>query len=56
LTFEFNLAFFFPKRCEVGAGGYSGFHVLRRNPFERTVRVALTTKQVWGRKTELGQA
>src|SRR4029077_13384849 len=40
----------------VGAGGYGRLHVLRRNPFERTMRVVLTAKQVWGRKAELGQA
>ena len=82
LTFEFNSAFSFPQRCEVGAGrvnrftprgspilafsfpqlrqlrasGYGRLHVLHRNPFERTMRVVLTAKQIWGRKAELGQA
>jgi hypothetical protein len=40
----------------MGAGGYGRLHVLHRNPFERTMRVVLTAKQVWGRNAELGQA
>jgi hypothetical protein len=47
---KFNSAFSFPQRCEVGAGGYGRLHVLHRNPFERTMRVVLTAKQIWGRE------
>ena len=52
----FNSAFSFPQLCEMGAGGYGRLHVLHRNPFERTMRVVLTAKQIWGWKAELGQA
>src|SRR5215510_3999124 len=51
-----NLAFSFPQLRQVRTGGYGRLHVLHRNPFERTMRVVLTAKQVWGRKAELGQA
>jgi hypothetical protein len=51
-----NLAFSFPQFRQLRASGYGRLHVLHRNPFERTMRVVLTAKQVWGRKAELGQA
>ena len=50
------LAFSFPQLRQLRASGYGRLHVLHRNPFERTMRVVLTAKQVRGRKAELGQA
>src|SRR6476660_7089180 len=50
------LAFSFPQLRQLRASGYSRLHVLHRNPFERTMRVVLAAKQIWGWKAELGQA
>ena len=50
------LAFSFPQLRQLRASGYGRLHVLNRNPFERTMRVVLTAKQIWGWKAELGQA